>query len=75
MIQTIVYLSITTVVFMVLFIVTYVKYRKLEYDFFYFVIGKEYEEVDKKMEHLKRELEKAENISFQNEMKDILGES
>lgn len=75
MIQTIVYLSITSIVFMVLFIVTYVKYRKLEGDIFYFIIGKTYEETDEKIEHLKRELENAENISFQNEMKDILGES
>ena len=38
MIQTIIFLSITCIVFMVLFIVTYVKYRKLESDYYTTVI-------------------------------------
>lgn len=32
MIQTIIFLSITTIIFMILFIVTYAKYRKLQYE-------------------------------------------
>lgn len=38
MIQTIIFLSIACIVFMVLFIVTYVKYRKLESDYYMTVI-------------------------------------
>lgn len=38
MIQTIIFLSIACIVFMVLFIVTYVKYRKLESDYYMTIV-------------------------------------
>ena len=38
MIQTIIFLSIVCITFMVLFIVTYVKYRKLESDYYMTIV-------------------------------------
>lgn len=38
MIQTIIFLSITTIVFMILFIVTYAKYRTLQYEIMEFLV-------------------------------------
>ena len=71
MIQTIVYLSITLVIFVVLFIITYIKYRKLEraiYNEFMGIIMNE-----QKIEALKEELDGTPE-SVGDIMADILGE-